>query len=147
MDNLDAVNFRVPGEPQGKGRPRIGKVGQHSRMFTPQKTVAYEGLIAMLAQNAMQGREVITRPVMLEMLMEHPIRPSWSKKKQAQALAGEILPTVKCDADNCIKAVCDALNGVVWRDDVQVVKLFLTKKFSAVPGVTVRVVPLEKLAA
>ncbi|MNH47634.1 Endodeoxyribonuclease RusA [compost metagenome] len=54
---------------------------------------------------------------------------------------------MKCDADNCIKAVCDALNGVVWRDDVQVVKLFLTKKFSAVPGVTVRVVPLEKLAA
>ncbi|EKT4522778.1 RusA family crossover junction endodeoxyribonuclease [Pseudomonas putida] len=147
MADLKPVQFRVPGEPQGKGRPRIGKVGQHSRMFTPQKTVAYEGLIAMLAQNAMQGREVITRPVMLEMLMEHPIRPSWSKKKQAKALAGEILPTVKCDADNCIKAVCDALNGVVWRDDVQVVKLFLTKKFSAVPGVTVRVVPLEKLAA
>lgn len=147
MDEFKTVDFKVPGEPQGKGRPRIGKVGQHSRMFTPQKTVAYEGLIAMLAQNAMQGREVITRPVMLEMLMEHPIRPSWSKKKQAQALAGEILPTVKCDADNCIKAVCDALNGVVWRDDVQVVKLFLTKKFSAAPGVTVRVVPLDKAAA
>lgn len=102
MSDLSPVSFRVPGEPQGKGRPRIGKVGQHSRMFTPQKTVAYEGLIAMLAQNAMQGREVITRPVMLEILMEHPIRPSWSKKKQAQALSGEILPTVKCASRPCV---------------------------------------------
>lgn len=147
MHELDHVAFKIPGEPQGKGRPRIGKVGQHSRMFTPQKTVAYEGLIAMLAQEAMQGREIITRPVMLEMLMLHPIRSSWSKKKQAQALAGEILPTVKCDADNCIKAVCDALNGVVWRDDVQVVVLHLRKKFSSVPSVSVRVVPLEQLPA
>lgn len=40
------IEFVVPGSPQGKGRPRIGRVAGHARMFTPPKTVAYEGSIA-----------------------------------------------------------------------------------------------------
>lgn len=143
MSDFAPIEFVVPGEPQGKGRPRIGRVGQHAMMFTPQKTVAYEGLIALAAQQAMGERDLITGPVTLVMRMFHPIRPSWSKKKQAQALANEILPTVKCDADNCLKAVCDALNNVVWKDDVQVVDLILAKRYSATPGVHVRIVPLR----
>ena len=43
------VAFVVPGEPQGKGRARVGKINGHARMFTPAKTVAYEGLIALAA--------------------------------------------------------------------------------------------------
>ncbi|MEM5617407.1 RusA family crossover junction endodeoxyribonuclease [Pseudomonas aeruginosa] len=35
--------FTVPGEPVGKGRPRIGRVAGHARMFTPAKTANYEG--------------------------------------------------------------------------------------------------------
>lgn len=142
MHDLKPVSFVVPGEPQGKGRARIGRVGAHARMFTPAKTLAYEGVIAYSAQVAMDGRALITGPVMLEMHMLHPIRESWSKKKKTGALAGEILPTIKCDADNCLKAVCDALNGVVWKDDVQVVNVSLSKRFSDTPGVSVRVVPL-----
>lgn len=147
MSDLKPVSFLVPGEPQGKGRPRIGKVGAHARMFTPTKTLAYEGLIALAAQTAMDGRPMLAGPVLLEMKMLHPIRDSWSKKKKAGALAGEIAPTIKCDADNCLKAVCDALNGIVWKDDVQVVNVVLSKRFAETPGVSVRVVPLEMLPA
>jgi Holliday junction resolvase RusA-like endonuclease len=147
VSDLKPVSFLVPGEPQGKGRPRIGKVGAHARMFTPTKTLAYEGLIALAAQTAMDGRPMLAGPVLLEMKMLHPIRDSWSKKKKAGALAGEIAPTIKCDADNCLKAVCDALNGIVWKDDVQVVNVVLSKRFAETPGVSVRVVPLEMLPA
>ncbi|HFX1196683.1 TPA: RusA family crossover junction endodeoxyribonuclease, partial [Pseudomonas aeruginosa] len=35
MHDLRPVMFTVPGEPVGKGRPRIGRVGAHARMFTP----------------------------------------------------------------------------------------------------------------
>ncbi|PQM05684.1 RusA family crossover junction endodeoxyribonuclease, partial [Pseudomonas aeruginosa] len=59
MHDLRPVMFTVPGEPQGKGRPRIGRVGAHARMFTPAKTVAYEGLVAMAAQEALAGRSLI----------------------------------------------------------------------------------------
>ena len=62
MADFRPIVFTVPGEPQGKGRPRIGRVGQHARMFTPAKTVAYEGLVALAAQEAMQGRDIpVTR--------------------------------------------------------------------------------------
>lgn len=134
--------FTVPGQPQGKGRPRVGRVGGHARMFTPSKTLAYEGLIAMACQQAMQDRELMQGPVLLEMRMLHAVPKSWSRKRREAALQGEIMPTVKCDADNCLKAVCDALNGVAWRDDTQVVNVSLSKRYANVPRVEVRVVPL-----
>ena len=59
--------------------------------------------------------------------------------RQAQAMAGELLPTTKPDVDNIVKAIGDGLNGVVWRDDVQAVDLFVRKRYGAMPGVQVRV--------
>ena len=78
MSDLKPVSFVVPGEPQGKGRARIGKVGNHARMFTPAKTVAYEGLIALAAQDVMQGRSLIEGPVLIELRIFHAVPPSKS---------------------------------------------------------------------
>jgi Holliday junction resolvase RusA-like endonuclease len=143
VDNLSPVSFLVPGEPQGKGRPRVSTIGGHARMFTPAKTAAYEGLIATAGSAAMQARELLACPVMIEIRVLLSIPKSWSKKKQAAALAGEVMPTKKPDFDNVLKAICDGLNGVVWKDDVQVVDVFARKRFAATPGVHVRIVPLE----
>lgn len=133
------IHFHVPGQPVGKGRPRIGKVGAHARMFTPAKTVNYESTVALFAAQAMAGRALLTGPVNLQMRVDFPIPASWSMKKQRAAEAGQILPTVKPDSDNIVKAVCDAINGVVWVDDVQVVDLTLKKRYSMQPGVAVRI--------
>lgn len=135
------IDFIVYGAPQGKGRPRVGKVGQHVRMFTPQKTLAYEGLVAHCGSVAMAGRPLIEGPVELRMFIDVQIPASWSKKKQAQALAGEILPTTKPDVDNVIKAIGDGLNGVVWRDDVQITDIITRKRYSEKPQVRVAIRP------
>lgn len=140
----DDLRFTVPGEPQGKGRARVGTIAGKARMFTPPRTVAYEGLIAMAAQEAMQGASPFTGPCMVEVFMYCPIRSSWSKKKQAQALAGDIYPTSKPDADNCLKAVCDALNSIAWKDDTQATDIYMRKRFSSTPRVDVIVTPLVK---
>lgn len=140
----DEIRFTVPGEPQGKGRARVGTIAGKARMFTPEKTVAYEGLIALAAQEQMNGSPLITGPVMVEVIMHCPVRPSWSKKKQTQALAGEIYPTSKPDADNCLKAICDAMNKVVWIDDTQATDIHMRKRFSTNPRVDVIVTPLSK---
>ena len=142
MSDLKPVSFVVPGEAVGKGRPRVSTIGGHARMFTPQKTANYETLIAMAAQQAMQGRELIAGPVLLEMKIAVSVAQSWSKKKTAEALAGDVMPTKKPDADNVLKAICDGINGIVFKDDVQVVNVSLSKRFSETPGVSVRVVPL-----
>ena len=142
MSDLKPVSFVVPGEAVGKGRPRVSTIGGHARMFTPQKTANYETLIAMAAQQAMAGRELIGGPVLVEMKILVSVAASWSKKKTAEALAGDVMPTKKPDADNVLKAICDGINGIVFKDDVQVVNVSLSKRFSETPSVSVRVVPL-----
>lgn len=112
-------------------------------MFTPAKTVAYEGLVAHAAQQAMAGMALIGGACLVEMRITVPVPASWSKKKQADALAGRIFPTTKPDKDNVIKAIYDGCNGVVWRDDVQVVDGIQRKRYGAVPGVWVQVATLE----
>lgn len=136
------IRFTVPGQPQGKGRPRVGMIAGNARMFTPSKTVAYEGFIGLQAQIAMAGHDLVEGPVLVRMFIAHQVPTSWSQKKQRQALEGLVFPTSKPDVDNVVKAVFDGLNGVVWRDDVQVVDLQLTKRYSSQPRVEVEVVPI-----
>ena len=69
--------------------------------------------------------------------MRFPAPASWSKAKRARALAGVDWHTSKPDADNVAKAILDACNGVVFRDDSQIVMLTATKEFSETPGVRV----------
>lgn len=137
---VNAIAFVVPGEPQGKGRPRIGRVGAQARMFTPAKTVAYEGLIAMAAQQAMAGAVPLDGPVLLEVDMVHVMPASWSKKKRAAAG----LPTCKPDMDNVIKAVGDGCNGVVWQDDRQIAVILAQRAWGDRPEVRVRVAQLDE---
>lgn len=136
------IAFVVPGEPQGKGRARVGTIGGHARMFTPAKTVAYEGLIAHAAQLAMRGAAPLDGDCRLEVDIVCSVPASWSGKKRTQALAGGIRPAKRPDADNIVKAVCDGMNGVVWRDDVQAVEGSWRKVYGETPGLRVRVASL-----
>jgi Holliday junction resolvase RusA-like endonuclease len=142
MSDCKPVSFVVPGEAIGKGRPRVSTIGGHARMFTPEKTANYETLIALSAQQVMAGRDLIAGPVLIELKITVAVAASWSKKKTAKALAGTVMPTKKPDADNVLKAICDGINGIVFKDDVQVVNVSMSKRFGAIPGVQVRVVPL-----
>lgn len=141
------LHFHVPGQPVGKGRARIGKVGAHARMFTPAKTVNYEGLVALAAQQAMAGAPLFEGPCEVKMRVDCQIPASWSQKKQRAAAAGDSHPTTKPDVDNIVKAIFDALNGVVWKDDVQVVALTVSKRYWMVPGVAVRIEPFGPTVA
>lgn len=119
------IRFTVPGVPQGKGRPRITTRNGSPRAFTPQKTVAYEGLIALAAQHVMDGASPLTGPVALSIVAWFPIPASWSKKRKAEARHH----TSKPDADNIAKAVGDGLNGVAWLDDSQVASCTIEKRY------------------
>lgn len=137
---LTNVAFVIPGEPQGKGRARVGKTfGGHARMFTPQKTVAYECLVALAAQSAMAGAGPFLGPLAVEIEAVHTIPASWSKKRKAAALAGLERPATKPDWDNIGKAISDGGNGVVWADDRQIVDGRVIRRYGERPEVRVRV--------
>ena len=54
-------------------------------------------------------------------------------------IAGDIVPTKKPDFDNIQKIICDALNGVAYHDDSQIVKADIEKVYSTTPHVEVNV--------
>ena len=135
------IEFFVPGAPVGKGRPRAARRGAGVVMFTPGKTADYEALVAATAAAALSGdalaHQLLDGPLEAALEMRFPVPASWSKAKRARALAGAEWHTSKPDADNVAKAILDACNGVVFRDDSQIVILIATKAFSEEPGVRV----------
>jgi Holliday junction resolvase RusA-like endonuclease len=130
--------FVVPGAPVGKARARVVTQGGYTHSYTPEKTALYERLVADTYKFTFPGEKPLTGPVELILRAFLPVPESWAKSKKAKALAGIITPTVKPDADNLAKSVCDALNGVAWIDDKQVIKLHVIKAYG-VPRVEVEI--------
>ena len=95
--------FGVEGEPVPKGRPRLSK----GKGYTPARTKAAEKAIWAAAVQA-KVKPVKNRPV--------HVRCNFFMKNPD-----------KCDVDNLLKTVLDALNGQAWEDDRQVYKVEGTK--------------------
>lgn len=127
--------IRVPGEPTGKGRPRMTRKGH---AYTPEKTARAENLVAMCAMEQI-GQPVLDGPLKVELEFRCAIPASWSQKRQLAALAGQERPTKKPDIDNAMKLACDALNGIAWRDDAQIVAASLSKGYAREPGTIIRI--------
>jgi Holliday junction resolvase RusA-like endonuclease len=137
------IEFIVPGQPVPKGRPKFARRGKNVVAYTPAKTVAYEALVQRAAGEAMAGREPTLRPVRLVVSLALEVPASWSKKRRAMAIAGEIQATKKPDADNVLKGLKDACNGIVWEDDAQVVSIELAKAYGDPPRAVVSVLELD----
>lgn len=134
------MEFRVPGKPQGKARHRMTRSG-HS--YTPQQTVNYENLVKECYSLA-KGEWFTNEPLQMEITACYGIPKSASKKDRERMLSGELFPTKKPDADNIAKIICDALNGVAYHDDTQIVQLNIIKRYTAAqPKVIVELDQIE----
>jgi len=127
--------FVVPGEPKGKGRPRFGK----GRTYTPEETVRYEALVRECfgEQCGYEMPFAEETPVIVNIWAAYGIPESYSKKKAAAARERKIFPTKKPDCDNIIKIICDALNGLAYVDDRQIVSVSCRKVYADEPYVGV----------
>jgi Holliday junction resolvase RusA-like endonuclease len=65
------------------------------------------------------------------------IPTSWPEWKRLAALAGKIGPSGIPDASNILKSAEDALNGVVWIDDAQIVSVGMVKRYGKSPEVRI----------
>lgn len=137
-----AVAFVIPGEVVGKGRPRFAKRGNFVQAYTPEKTASYENLVKLHAGIAMNARQPIAIAVSCTIAIEVMPPASWSQKKRTAALSGDVHPTSKPDLDNCAKGIFDAMNGIVWIDDKQVVSMTVVKRYGQVARAAVEVRPL-----
>ena len=147
------IYFKFNGEPVGKGRPRVtarkGK-GKDSAIFahayTPKKTRDYEDKIRFeFMANCCETMPVYPKsiPLKMEMTFAFSIPKSYSKKKREDCLSGVIQHTKKPDADNCAKAVADALQGYAFEDDSQITVMTLEKIYAEEPYVEVKIFPRD----
>lgn len=131
------LTITIPGAPVGKGRARATRGG---RMYTPAKTANTEAFVKLCAVQALpSGFEIVVEPLLVAVEAICLVPASWSQKKAKEALAGFIRPTGKPDLDNIAKLYCDALNGIVWKDDSQIVDMKLTKRYGAEPKTIITV--------
>ena len=131
--------YTVYGEPVGKGRPRFARRGNFVSTYSPQKTKTYEDEIRLMAKAAMCASEALETPVTVAIYIRVGIPKSFSKQKHKDALANIERPTKKPDIDNIAKCFLDAMNGIVYLDDKQVVSLHITKEYAETPAVDVMV--------
>ena len=132
------MNFVVEGTPIGKGRPKFARRGKFVSTYTPTKTRDYEDIIKVAARQAMTEKPLET-PVSVFVYIVAPVLASFSKKRKADCLAGIEKPMKKPDIDNVAKCFLDAMNGIVYVDDTQVVSLHATKVYGTVGMVEVMV--------
>jgi Holliday junction resolvase RusA-like endonuclease len=113
------IKLIIPGKPMGKQRPRVMKSGI---TYTPKETVNYETLVKQLYITHHSG-ELLGGSVHMGIVAYFDIPKSAPKKNRELMLKGEILPTKKPDMDNIVKIIADALNGLAYHDDSQIVSL------------------------
>ena len=131
------VTFTVDGTPVGKQRARYARRGNHVMAYTPEKTRTYESLIKDKATKAMGSSEPLNTPVSLYLYIRVPIPASATKKRLEAISKGDEKPIKKPDASNILKSVEDGMNGVVYKDDSQIVNIHVTKVYSIQAGVDV----------
>lgn len=142
------ITFTVEGDPVAQPRPRISTAGGFGRAYVP----SGHGIHAYKLQVQAAARQVFRQPlagaVEISVAFELARPPShWCKRglsSSAPAWPG------KPDWDNLSKAVCDALNGLAYHDDAQIVRSTVEKCYisgRAVHGrttVTIREVATER---
>ena len=118
--------FKIPGKIKAKQRPKFGQ----GRTYTPTDTINYENYIKILYQQECKNH--FTGPV--KMVITAYFQMPASKTKTERALAKFLTelpyPVKKPDTDNIGKIVADSLNGIAYKDDIQVVDMQIFKKWS-----------------
>lgn len=139
------LKFTIPGEPQGKGRPRFSKRGGFVQTYTPTKTKSYEELVA--AEYIKQCGNITAdrnNCIHMEILACFGIPKSTSKANRLRMLMHLIFPLKKPDLDNIIKIIADALNGIAYKDDKQITRILAEKNYSDTPYVKVKITSIDQ---
>jgi Holliday junction resolvase RusA-like endonuclease len=133
---MSTVVFVIPGVARGKQRPRATRTG---RVYTPKQTVNQEAYIKMLAATAMRGLAPFVGPLEATFSISVAIPKSFTRQQRKLIDEGNLYPTSKPDIDNVVKLLCDAMNGVVYGDDKQIVDLYVSKIYEDSASTTVMV--------
>lgn len=116
-------------DPRPKQRPRVNT--RTKRAYTPEATRSFEKLIRDLAKLQWGKSKPIEKPVRIdiEFRIKRPASVPLRKRKY---------PSVRPDLDNLEKALIDAIQGVCFLDDSQIVRKYSEKVYALESGISVK---------
>lgn len=120
----------VDGAPIALQRHRSFRLGDSIKSYDPQSELKKSTLKRVLCQ---LDKSFVPFNVSVEMIIEFymPIPPSWSKVKKRAYL--HKYHEKKPDLSNLIKFVEDTFNGILYRDDSLISKIYAVKIYSDEP--------------
>jgi len=111
------ITITIPGLPVAKARPRVTRKG----VYTPKKTREYQERIKATLISSYSAAQLLSLKEKEICLWCAFYFPSPKKRKTQYPL--------KPDLDNLVKAVMDALNGLVVEKDGQIVSIIAKKRY------------------
>lgn len=133
--------FTAYGTPQPAGSKRAFVKGNHARVVDDNpKGKPWKNAVGWEAVAAMAGRTMLDVPLTVAFRF-YVARPKGHFGKRGLLPSAPAHPAVRPDVLKLARAVEDALTGIVWRDDAQIVRETLTKEYGEPERVEVEVVP------
>jgi Holliday junction resolvase RusA-like endonuclease len=125
--------FDLKVEPKPQQRPRIYR----NRVFDPSREYKQSLKVQLHSQFS---DKLIEAPIFLKLVFRMPIPKATTKAKMKAILNDEVFHIKRPDVDNLAKAVLDALNDTVIKDDSQIYSLLADKVYSQSPGIYIELV-------
>lgn len=120
-------------EPVAKGRPRFRVMGKYVSTYTPAKTQQAEKEVIKEIKEQFKAQPY-EGPLAVWITFYFCIPKSYTKKEKQAIHDRNYLHTKKPDCDNLAKLYLDAMNGIVYHDDMQIQQLHLRKFYSQGEG-------------
>jgi len=150
VSELRPVTFTVFGTPAPAGSKRGFYNAPAGRVIVTdanQKARPWKAQVADKAAETMNGRPLLEGPLLFDVVFWMP-RPKGHIGAKGVKPSAPPAPTVKPDLLKLARAVEDALTGVVWRDDAQIVTEVLQKAYTAAQArVEVRIATVTEPSA
>ena len=131
--------YIIEGEAVSKGRPRFTRAGH---TYTPKRTRDYEKLVRDSLK--LQKAELMEEPLLMKVDIYKGYLKSWTIKQREQAESGELQPFRRPDVDNYVKSILDGADGILYKDDAQIIRLEVEKHYDKEPRVEITIGEYEK---
>ena len=129
--------FEVPGKVIGKGRPRLNSYT--GAVYTPTRTKDYESLVEQYFLLKYPRFKILEGRIKVNIIAYFSIPKTTKKSEINEMLDNNISPNEKPDIDNIVKVVLDSMNKFAFRDDNQITKLEVEKKYALEDKVYVKI--------
>lgn len=115
------MKFVIPIDAVPQGRPRVVK----GRAYDPPECAKFKSDFALLVNIQRTDTNLLTCPLKVDIAISRKFNSPTNKKFG--------------DCDNLAKGILDACNGVIWKDDSQIVDLHVAKLIADSEFITLEV--------